>query len=250
MAGPILETRGLTKSFGSFVAVDDITLGIPRRSLVSVIGPNGAGKTTMFDMISGKVAPTGGCIRYDGERIDGLPEYRIARRGIARSFQITNFYPELPVRENVRLAVQAGHGSFLDTFRRHERLDDVRERTEEILDRIGLLEDADRHAADLAHGQQRHLEVGIGLGSDPDLLLLDEPTAGMSAKETSEITGLIDRLAAEMTLLMVEHDMEIVMGVSDRIIVMNDGTVLADGTPQEVRNDERVQDIYLRRGRQ
>jgi len=250
MAGTILETRGLTKSFGSFVAVDDITLGIPRRSLVSVIGPNGAGKTTMFDMISGKVAPTGGCIRYDGERIDGLPEYRIARRGIARSFQITNFYPELPVRENVRLAVQAGQGSFLDTIRRHERLDDVRERTEEILDRIDLLEDADRHAADLAHGQQRHLEVGIGLGSDPDLLLLDEPTAGMSAKETSEITGLIDRLAAEMTLLMVEHDMEIVMGVSDRIIVMNDGTVLADGTPQEVRNDERVQDIYLRRGRQ
>lgn len=247
MADAILEARNLSKNFGAFTAVDDITLSIPHRSLVSVIGPNGAGKTTLFNLISGNLDPTSGNILYEGEPIDHLPVYDIASRGIARSFQITNFYPELPVKENIRLAVQAQHGSKLDLLRNHRRLDKVRKQTDEILDRVGLEDVESSPAGDLSHGQQRHLEVGIALGSNPNLLLLDEPTAGMSTEETAEITQLIDELANEITLLMVEHDMEIVMDVSDQVIVMDRGMLLASGTPAEVREDESVQDVYLRR---
>jgi branched-chain amino acid transport system ATP-binding protein len=247
MSQPILETRSLSKTFGSLCAVDGIDLEIPRGSLVSVIGPNGAGKTTLFDLITGKHDPSSGRILFQADRIGGLQEFQIARRGIARSYQITNFYPQLTVKENVRLAAQAQRVSLRDQFRHHKHLDEVQDRTENILDRIGLLERASEEAQTLSHGQQRHLEVGIALGSDPDLLLLDEPTAGMSTEETAEIKRLIQELAGDITLLMVEHDMEIVMDVSDQIAVVNNGTLVVKGTPEEVRQNERVQSVYLRR---
>jgi len=247
MTDPLLEVRGLRKEFGSLLVVDSVDIDIPRRSLVSVIGPNGAGKTTFFNLLSGKLELDAGQIVLDGERIDGLEEHELARRGLSRSFQITNFYPNLTVYENIRLAVQSGRTSLLDHVRRHTRLTDVAERTEAVLDRVGLLGDAEREANTLAYGQQRHLELGIALGLDPELLLLDEPTAGMSPEGTREIKKLIRELSEELTLIMVEHDMDIVMEVSDIIAVMDRGTIIAEGSPSEVREDDRVQQVYLRR---
>lgn len=247
MAQPILEIENLSKAFGSLRAVDEIDLKIPRHSLVSVIGPNGAGKTTLFNLITGKHDPTSGRILFRQDPIEGLDEYQIARRGISRSYQITNFYPKLTVKENVRLAAQAQRVSLIDQLRHHEHLEGVQKRTEAILERIDLRERANEAARTLSHGQQRHLEVGIALGSDPEILLLDEPTAGMSTEETTDIKQLIQNLAGKLTLLMIEHDMEIVMDISNQIAVMNDGALVVKGTPEEVKQNERVQNVYLRR---
>lgn len=250
MSDPVLRTKDLTKEFQALTAVDSVSLSIQPREITAVIGPNGAGKTTLFNLLTGKLQPTGGEIWFNGERIDGRPAHEIVRRGIARSYQITNFFPELTVHENVRLAAQRTHTGFAasDLFAHYSTLAEPDQAASEALDAVDLTEVADQEAATLSHGQRRHLEVGIALASDPDLLLLDEPTAGMSPEETSQMADLIEAIAEDVTLVLVEHDMDVVMGVSDRIAVMNRGHLLTVDTPAAVRQNKAVQQAYFTGG--
>jgi branched-chain amino acid transport system ATP-binding protein len=244
MSEVLLETTELTRTFGSLVALDRVTLSVRRGELRSVIGPNGAGKTTLFRLISGETTPTGGSIRFSGREITGLPRHRVARLGIAKSFQITNVFPRLSVLENVRVAAQGVRRAF-DFWSRVDRLTDSRDRAFAILETVHLAHRAGLSAAHLSHGEKRHLEIGIALAADPALLLLDEPTAGMSPEETDETMALIRELAGARTVIVVEHKMKLVMGISDRITVLHEGRVLAEGTPDEIRADGRVQETYL-----
>ncbi|MDF9748501.1 ABC transporter ATP-binding protein [Natrinema sp. S1CR25-10] len=245
-----LRTDALTKQFGPLTAIDDVSLEIHADGITSIIGPNGAGKTTLFNLLTGKYDPTDGQIRFRGERIDGKPPHEIVRDGIVRSFQITNFFDELTTIENVRLASQARYTGFkpTDFLRHHDSLEEPIADAERVLERVQLADVAQTPAANLSYGQRRHLEIAIALASDPDLLLMDEPTAGMSPEETRETVGLIEDIAADVTLVLIEHDMDIVMDISDRIAVLNEGTLLSVGGPAEIRTDERVQQAYLRGG--
>jgi branched-chain amino acid transport system ATP-binding protein len=212
--------------------------------LRSIIGPNGAGKTTFFRLVSGEVTPTSGRIRFRGRDITGLPQYDVARLGIGKSYQITNVFPHLTVLENVRVAAQ-GHTRSFNFWSRARDLHDVRARAEAILATVGLTGKAEHLAAHLSHGERRHLEIGIALAAEPTLLLLDEPTAGMSPEETDETMRLIRRLASGRTIVLVEHKMKLVMGISDVITVLHQGRVLAEGTPEEIRASALVQQTYL-----
>ena len=241
---PLLRTERLTRAFGSLIAVDRVDIAIHEGELRSIIGPNGAGKTTFFRLISGEMAPTSGRIWFRDRDITGLPQHVVARRGIAKSYQITNVFPHLTVHENVRVAGQGSARAF-DFWSRADRLGEVRDRASALLRTVGLAAKADRLAAHLSHGEQRHLEIGIALATDPALLLLDEPTAGMSPEETDETMHLIRELAAGRTVILVEHKMKVVMKISDRITVLHQGQVLAEGTPDEIRNNDRVQQTYL-----
>src|SRR5437667_8457850 len=241
---PLLRTEALTRAFGSLIAVDRVDVAVRRGELRSIIGPNGAGKTTFFRLISGETAPSSGRIWFDGREITGLPQHETARLGIAKSYQITNVFPHLSVLENVRVAVQ-GHARSFNFWSSADRLTDVRDRAVAILESIELGGKLDRLAAHLSHGEKRHLELAIALASDPTLLLLDEPTAGMSPEETDSTMGLIRELGAGRTVVLVEHKMKVVMRISDRITVLHQGQVLAEGTPEEIRADERVQQTYL-----
>jgi len=240
----LLRTERLTRSFGSLLAVDRVDVTIRRGELRSIIGPNGAGKTTFFRLISGEMTPTAGRIFFDEREITGLPQHAVARLGIAKSYQITNVFPHLTVHENVRVAVQ-GHALAFNFWSRADRLTDVRDRAAGLLATVGLGAKAGRLAAHLSHGEKRHLEIGIALASDPALLLLDEPTAGMSPEETDETMRLIRELAAGRTVILVEHKMKVVMKISDRITVLHQGQVLAEGSPEEIRANDRVQQTYL-----
>jgi branched-chain amino acid transport system ATP-binding protein len=245
MPGPVLlRTERLTRAFGSLIAVDRVDVAIHRGELRSIIGPNGAGKTTFFRLISGEMTPSSGRIVFDERDITGLPQHSVARLGIAKSYQITNVFPHLTVHENVRVAVQGPARAF-DFWSRADRLADVQERATQLLQLVGLAAKHDRLAAHLSHGEKRHLEIGIALASTPSLLLLDEPTAGMSPEETDETMRLIRELAVGRTVILVEHKMKVVMKISDRITVLHQGQVLAEGTPEEIRNNDRVQQTYL-----
>ncbi|MDL5360485.1 ABC transporter ATP-binding protein [Halalkalicoccus sp. NIPERK01] len=243
----ILSTDGLTKKFGTLTAVDGVSLEIPAGRITSIIGPNGAGKTTLFNLFTGKYEPTSGRIALRGDRIDGEEPHRLVERGLVRSFQITNFFADLTARENVRLATQAPHTGFRprDFLAHHRDLDVATESADRILKRVHLSDVADETASNLSYGQRRHLEIAISLAADPDLFLMDEPTAGMSPEETTDTVELIEEIASDITLVLIEHDMHIVMDISDHIAVMNEGQVLARGTPDRIRNDERVQKAYL-----
>jgi branched-chain amino acid transport system ATP-binding protein len=240
----LLRTEGLTRSFGTLLAVDGVAVSVQRGELRSIIGPNGAGKTTFFRLISGEMEPSAGRIWFEGREITGLPQHAVARLGIAKSYQITNVFPHLTVLENVRVAVQGPARAF-DFWSRADGLRGVRERAEALLRTVGLAEKASLLAAHLSHGEKRHLEIGIALASAPALLLLDEPTAGMSPEETDETMGLIRELASGRTIVLVEHKMKLVMRISDRITVLHQGQVLAEGTPDEIRANEAVQQTYL-----
>jgi branched-chain amino acid transport system ATP-binding protein len=246
---PILETDDLTKQFGSLVAVDEVNLAVEQGEFRSVIGPNGAGKTTLFNLITGALRPTSGTVRFAGEDVTGLASHERVHRGLARSFQITNVFGGLSVEENVRLAAQSVHrdeiSSFQELFRRTSRFDSVNDDTAGVLERIGLADQADRRAATLAYGDRRRLEIGLVLATDPKVVLLDEPTAGMSADETRETMELIGDVLSDRTLLLIEHDIDLVMNVSDRVTVLHRGAVLTTGTPREVADDESVQEAYL-----
>ncbi|HKA63133.1 MAG TPA: ABC transporter ATP-binding protein [Methylomirabilota bacterium] len=246
--GVLLETERLTRSFGSLVAVNSVSLVIRSGELRSIIGPNGAGKTTFFRLVSGEMAPSSGRVKFRDADITGLPQHRVCRLGIAKSYQITNIFPHLSVLENVRVAVQGSARSF-NFWSRADRIAGCRERAVEILETVGLGRRAERLAAHLSHGEKRHLEIGITLASDPVLLLLDEPTAGMSPEETDETMVLIRELARGRTVVLVEHKMKLVMGISDRVTVLHQGQVLADGSPDEIRNNALVQETYLGAGR-
>jgi branched-chain amino acid transport system ATP-binding protein len=240
----LLRTERLTRAFGSLVAVDRVDVAVRRGELRSIIGPNGAGKTTFFRLISGEMAPTGGRIWFDGRDITGLPQHRVARLGVAKSYQITNVFPHLTVLENVRVAVQ-GYRHAYDFWSKASRLTGARVQAQALLARIGLAGKAAQPAAYLSHGEKRHLEIGIALAAGPALLLLDEPTAGMSPEETDETMRLIRELARGRTVILVEHKMKVVMKISDRITVLHQGQVLAEGTPDEIRGNTLVQQTYL-----
>ncbi|KYH23848.1 putative branched-chain amino acid transport ATP-binding protein LivG [Halalkalicoccus paucihalophilus] len=246
-AEPILSTDDLTKKFGTLTAVDGVSLEIPADRITSIIGPNGAGKTTLFNLFTGKYEPTEGRIALRGDRIDGKEPHHLVERGLVRSFQINNFFADLTARENVRLATQAPYTGFRprDFLAHHRDLDVATESANRILERVHLSNVADETASNLSYGQRRHLEIGISLAADPDLFLMDEPTAGMSPEETRETVELVEEIASDITLILIEHDMHIVMDISDQIVVMNEGMVLARGTPDQIRNDERVQRAYL-----
>jgi branched-chain amino acid transport system ATP-binding protein len=240
----LLRTEQLTRSFGSLMAVSRVNLAVRRGELRSIIGPNGAGKTTLFRLVSGEMAPSSGRVWFAGADITGLPQHQVCRLGISKSYQITNIFPHLSVAENVRVAVQ-GYRHAFDFWSRADRLADCRERALVILDSVGLARKADHQAAHLSHGEKRHLELGIALASDPQLLLLDEPTAGMSPEETEETIELIRELATGRTVVLVEHKMKLVMRISDHITVLHQGQVLAEGTPREIRGNEAVRLTYL-----
>ena len=245
MPGPaLLETEDLTRAYGSLLAVSRANVAIHKGELRSIIGPNGAGKTTFFKLISGEVRPTSGRIRFNGRDIAGLSQHEVCRLGIAKSYQITNIFPHLTVLENVRVAAQ-GYARSFNFWSRADRLTEVRDRALALLETIGLAPRAELLAAHLSHGEKRHLEIAIALAAEPILLLLDEPTAGMSPEETDETMLLIRELAAGRTVVLVEHKMKLVMNISDRITVLHQGQVLAEGTPEEIRANELVQQTYL-----
>ena len=245
----ILRTDGLLKEFGNFAAIDDVSIAVEPGEFRSVIGPNGAGKTTLFNLISGALPVTKGTVTFQGEEITDLPPEQRIRRGMARSFQISNVFGGLTVRENVRLAAQALHreeyGLREALFRPTDRYDGINEDTDRILDRIGLAGVAEETAASLPYGDKRRLEIGVVLATEPELVLFDEPTAGMGPEETQNTIDLIEEVLVNQTLILVEHDIELVMDLSDRITVLHRGEVLSEGTPEEIAEDEAVRDAYL-----
>lgn len=245
MAEALLRTENLTKSFAGLTAVDHVSLDYDSDELLAVIGPNGAGKTTFFNLLSGTLPPTEGKIWFNSEEITNSSPSETAQKGIIRSYQTTQVFEGLSVEENVRLAVQStrSHYKFWNNASTDE---EMLSKTEEILRRVGLWEKRDQTADSLSHGEQRTLEIAIALGGDPDLLLLDEPSSGMSPEETSEVVELIGDLSkGDLGIIFIEHKMSVVMGVADRIIVLHQGQVLADGTPEEVRQNKDVQRVYL-----
>ena len=248
MSTPLLAVERVCRSFGNFRAVNDVSFTLQSGGVTSIIGPNGAGKSTLFNMLSGSLRPSSGRVIVDGHDVTGTPPHRFAHLGIAKSFQITNVFPSLSVLENVRIAVQARFGR-LDPWTPRSRTPEFVERARGVLAMLGLSARADSRATALSHGQQRALEIAIALAADPRLLLLDEPTAGMSPEESVEMMNLIRTLAVERTVVLVEHKMKLVMEISRRILVLHHGELLADGTADEIRAHPDVQAVYLGKGR-
>ena len=245
LATPVLLIEGLTRYFGALSALNGVSLKIAPRERRAIIGPNGAGKTTLFNLITGHLAPSAGRIRFDGDAITGLPPHAVACRGISRSFQRTNIFPKLSMLENLRLAAAAdGRGSY-DLFGSIERYRAPLDRARAVAEAVGLAGRLEEVAGRLSYGEQRQLEVGVALATSPKLLLLDEPTAGMSPEETQRMTRMLEGLPREVTLLIIEHDMDVVSSLADRVTVLHYGEVLAEGTFDEVKADPRVYEVYL-----
>ncbi|HUK57896.1 MAG TPA: ABC transporter ATP-binding protein [Stellaceae bacterium] len=243
----LLEINGVSRRFGDLVAVDNVSMTVESGELRAVIGPNGAGKTTFFNLISGFLSPTSGRITFDGEDVTRLLPARRVWRGIARTFQITEVFPELTTRENLRIAVEVASGYRFKAWLSRGADKDIGTRVAELLEMGGLATHADRLVGELSHGDQRATEIMMAIALKPRILLLDEPTAGMGDQETYEITQLIRRLHKDhsLTILLIEHDMRVVFHLADRIMVLDQGSVLAEGTPQEIAVNETVQAAYL-----
>jgi branched-chain amino acid transport system ATP-binding protein len=241
----VLRTEQLTVRFGGLTALDNINFTVRRGDIHAVIGPNGAGKSTLFNCITGVLRPTSGRILFNDADITRLPSNRISQKGIARSYQITNILPNATTLENVRIAAQSRrHGWSMLT--RASAYRDIIDKAEAVLEAVGLRRKAEELAANLSHGEQRNLEIGIALATEPSLLCLDEPTAGMSAAETGETKALVRRIAKDLTILIVEHDMQVVMELAQRVSVLHYGRVLAEGTPAEIQANPRVLEVYLK----
>ena len=241
----MLDVRRVRKAFDGFLAVNDASVSVAKGQIAAIIGPNGAGKTTLFNLITGHLRPDAGSVALEGRDITGLPPHDVCRLGLGRSFQRTNIFPRLTVYQNVQAAFLSHRGRGFNLW---AHVDDLyREETEALLASLGLRERAGEISGFLSHGGQKQLELGIALASEPSLLLLDEPTAGMSVTETRETIRLVERIARErgLTLLFTEHDMEVVFSIAQKITVLHQGRVIADGAPSEVRADPEVRRVYL-----
>jgi len=243
----VLEVHNVTKRFGSLIAVRDVSLSVPKSQLRAIIGPNGAGKTTFFNLISGFSTPTAGSISFDNRDITALPAHQRVALGMARTFQITEIFPELTVFENVRIGIEVASGYHLRPWISRSEKAEVHRRIDDTLKLVALEAKTGRLVGELAHGDQRAAEIAMALSLRPHLLLLDEPTAGMGDQETYEITQLIRRLHrdADLTIVLIEHDMRVVFHLADRISVLDQGKLLAEGTPQEIAANDVVQAAYL-----
>jgi branched-chain amino acid transport system ATP-binding protein len=244
----VLEIAGLGKSFGGFRAVSDVNLSVDMRQIAAVIGPNGAGKSTLFNLITGHLRPDNGTVRLNGRDITGVSPHRICRMGVGRSFQRTNIFPKLTVFQNLQAAYLVHHRRGADFWNRSDAM--YRDETTALLASTGLSGQENSVAGALSYGNQKQLELGLALASEPRLLLLDEPTAGMSAGETRDTITLLERIAheRELTLLFTEHDMEVVFSIAQKIVVLHQGRVIAEGAPEVVRVDEEVRRVYLGHG--
>jgi branched-chain amino acid transport system ATP-binding protein len=245
----LLETHKLTKEFGGLTAVDDVTLSVDRGTVQAIIGPNGAGKTTFINCVSGLLTPTDGTVEFKGEDITTDDSHDRVQLGLSKSFQTASIFPDMSVEDNVQVAAfGATHGSFRFNFLKHrDSYGEVQELTEQRLRSVGLWEDRHLDAKNLPYGDKRRLEIGIALASKPDLLFMDEPTAGMSPEETEETVALIEQLQEDLglTIVLVEHDMEVIFRVADRIAVLHQGAIIANGAPDEVKGEPSVQEAYL-----
>lgn len=240
-----LELEGVTKHFGALAAIEDVSFSVEAGERVALLGPNGAGKTTLFNLISGEIMLDRGKIQLRGRDMTRQPPESMSESGLSRTFQKNSLFLERTVFENVRLAVQRRLGIKLKMFRSVDRYPELRKETEEVLDRVQLSARSETKAENLSYGEQRQLEIGLALATSPEVLLLDEPTAGMSLKETQEMVTMLGSLSRELTLLIIEHDMDVVAALAQRIIVLNFGKVIADGRPEEVRRNREVLEAYL-----
>jgi branched-chain amino acid transport system ATP-binding protein len=244
-AQPILKTEQLSVRFGGLTALSEVNFAVARDQVHAIIGPNGAGKSTFFNCLTGVLRSTTGRIVFDGEETTGLRSNAISQKGIARSYQITNILPNATALENVRIAAQSRRHSW-NMIAHHGAFADINSKAEAALHAVGLLGKAYELAGNLSHGEQRNLEIGIALATEPKLLCLDEPTAGMSQAETNETMELVRRIAKNLTILIVEHDMKVVMELCDRITVFHYGRILAEGTPDEIQQNPKVLEVYLK----
>ncbi len=242
----LLETHSLTKSFGALTAVNAVSLRVEAGTLHSIIGPNGAGRTTLFNLLTGTFAPSSGTLFFDGKDITGTPSHRIAHLGLARSFQRTNVFPAFSLLDNVWVAAFARSPSWRGlAWRRTDRYPEATERARAALADVGLADKADHAAREISHGEQRQLELAIALAAAPRVLLLDEPAAGLSPEETRKMVALVRTLKGRYTIVLIEHKMDIIMNVSDRISVMHFGALIAEGTPAEIQRNPDVRRAYL-----
>lgn len=247
MTRPLLELDGVTRKFGELVAVDDVVQSIDRQGLTALIGPNGAGKTTLYNLLTGKLSPTSGTIRFDGQDITELSPAQRTQLGIGRSFQVTNLFEGLTVRENIRAPVIARSEHSWNPIGQASNAGSIAAETDRVLELVGLEDISELLCTELSYGDKRRVEIGIVLATDPKLVLLDEPTAGMNPTETERMVDLVQSLEeeTEMSFFVTEHDIDIIFSISDRILVLDRGSIIADGSPDEIRQDERVQSAYL-----
>jgi branched-chain amino acid transport system ATP-binding protein len=241
----ILKTESLSKNFGALQAVLNVNLNIQRGTIHSVIGPNGAGKTTLFNLLTGFLQSTSGKIYFQNKDITKFPPYKISQLGIGRSFQITSIFPELSVRENIRIVFQSRTKTNYRFLNSMNGLRSLEEKAQEILNRIGLGDKGDSLAKNLSHGEKRILDIGIGLASEPELLLLDEPASGLVGDEILRVTDLVKTISNFVTIVLVEHNIDVVLSISNIITVLYYGEAIAEGKPEEIQNNEKVQEIYL-----
>ena len=241
----LLETKGLTKSFGALNAVSDVDLTVEKGVIHSIIGPNGAGKTTLFNLLSGVYQPTSGNIKFQGRDITSSKLYERSRIGVGRSFQITSIFPELAVRENVRLSVQSRGKKNFSVLRKATEMKEVEEKTTVVLEKMELRKFEDQRAGTIPYGSQRSLDMAIALATEPTLLLLDEPTSGMTPEDTHKMIKLIKKISRLYTIILIEHHMNVVMSISDEITVLHQGRILAQGHPDFVKENEEVKRAYL-----
>lgn len=247
MSKAILEIRDLHKSFGGVDAISGVSLSVKPKETLAIIGPNGAGKTTFYNMLSGRMKPTSGQVLLNGKDITGMPPNKISRLGISRSFQINNIFTEMTVRENVEVALTAFHGQSRRWYNLYTNNVDIQKKADVLLKRLSLSELTHQRAGTISYGDKRLLEIAVVLATDPHVVLLDEPTAGMTPEETKRVTALVKSLAdtGEYTFLITEHDMDVVFSLADRIMVMHRGQCLVIGDPEEVKNDPEVRTAYL-----
>lgn len=246
-SAPLLAIDGLTKAYGALIAVDNVTMRVADGEVRAVIGPNGAGKTTLFHLVTGVVKPTRGTVHFAGENITGLPAHVICQKGLSRTFQLTSLFPEMSARENTMLAAQARHAGRWRPFGGADVFATARRKGDAAIEQLGLAHVADRPAGLLSHGDQRLLEVAMAMAQEPRVLILDEPTQGLSVEETVQAVETLAKFlaASRVTVMLVEHDMEVVFRLAQKITVLHRGGVIADGTPAEVKANARVQEAYL-----